>query len=544
MKEGFHSSYDIHIVSFLHKVKCTIYLNESGIHVIRKHHYPSSTIHIHKAWLIGCRKGVRSRWTENGNACLKLNFFSIKRDYVKNTNVKVLTTASINMLFLSEQEADKFIKATELLFQNMQLSEIKPYLVLINPKSGTKKAVSIFNSKVAPIWKQMNIPYKLICTEYPGHAQEFILKLSEEEISSYRAVVACSGDGLINEVVRAIALRQDYNVGKEYRIPIGIIPAGTGNATAAALCHHSGLLAKSSVLLHSVFLLSLPPETMSLLEYKMGLVSDEGKLRLTLPTSQRISPLTGIRFGTDNKNSRHFGVLSIEWGIFSDLDYKSEKLRWMGETRFTVYGYYCIMRKQLYRAKLSYLPIDNQKSQSLKNNGSKTTEEDSISQSSLVNKNVKDLRRRPNESNDPIKIWNKTWYYLPDIGKPISNDNGKWVVLDDEFISILVLNHSHMAASAVVQPDAHFSDPYLNLVIIHKNATRVDLIRIAQAISSGKGLKSTPYMDIVQISAVRVDPYPNSSVITMLDGELMPSGVCQAEVMPGYFSVISGGQTI
>ncbi|CAH8875245.1 unnamed protein product [Trichobilharzia szidati] len=503
MKEGFHSSYDIHVVSFLHKIKCTVYLNESGIHVIRNHHYPSSTIHIHKAWLIGCKKGVRSRWTENGNACLKLNFFSIKKNYVKNTNVKVLTKASINMLFLSEQEADKFIRTTELLFQNTQLSDMKPYLVLINPKSGTKKAVSIFNTKVAPIWKQMNIPYKLMCTEYPGHAQDFILKLSEEEISSYRAVVPCSGDGLINEVVRAIALRQDYNVGEEYRVPIGIIPA--------------------------VFLLSLPPETMSLPEYEMGMVSDEGKLRLTLPTFQCISPLTGIRFGTDNKNSCHFGVLSIEWGIFSDLDYKSEKLRWMGETRFAVYGYYCILKKQSYRAKLSYLPIDNQKSQNLKNNGSKTTEEDSISQSSLVNKNVKDLRRRPNESTDSIKISSKSWYYLPDIDKPISNDNGKWVVLDDEFISILVLNHSHMAASAVVQPDAHFSDPYLSLVIIHKNTTRLDLIRIAQAISSGKGLKSTPYMDIVQISAVRVDPYPNSSVITMLDGELMPSGACQAE---------------
>ncbi|RTG85719.1 uncharacterized protein DC041_0001621, partial [Schistosoma bovis] len=40
----------------------------------------------------------------------------------------------------------------------------KPYLVLINPKSGSGNALNGFNFEISPIWKQMNVPYELFCT--------------------------------------------------------------------------------------------------------------------------------------------------------------------------------------------------------------------------------------------------------------------------------------------------------------------------------------------------------------------------------------------
>ncbi|VDP73719.1 unnamed protein product [Schistosoma curassoni] len=62
--------------------------------------------------------------------------------------------------------------------------------------------------------------------------------------------------------------------------------------------------------------------------------------------------------------------------------------------------------------------------------------------------------------------------------------------------------------------------------------------------SNGQGLQLTSNMDIVKICALRIEPYSKDPVITMLDGELMPSGTFQAEVIPGILNVISGTKVV
>lgn len=46
--------------------------------------------------------------------------------------------------------------------------------------------------------------------------------------------------------------------------------------------------------------------------------------------------------------------LSLTWCIISDIDINSEVLRWMGSTRFTIYGVYRLMRVRHYQGKLLY----------------------------------------------------------------------------------------------------------------------------------------------------------------------------------------------
>ncbi|KAL8605891.1 hypothetical protein ACOMHN_050302 [Nucella lapillus] len=70
------------------------------------------------------------------------------------------------------------------------------FLVLINPHSGPGKAVQIFSSEVGPMLEEAGIPYKLIVTEYAGHAQDLMQNL---ELSEWAAVVVVSGDGLVYE---------------------------------------------------------------------------------------------------------------------------------------------------------------------------------------------------------------------------------------------------------------------------------------------------------------------------------------------------------
>lgn len=57
-------------------------------------------------------------------------------------------------------------------------------------------------------------------TEYPGHATELARMAAD---NGYDGVLACGGDGTVNEVARAVAGTP---------LPLGIIPAGSGNGLA------------------------------------------------------------------------------------------------------------------------------------------------------------------------------------------------------------------------------------------------------------------------------------------------------------------------
>ncbi|CAH8629774.1 unnamed protein product [Schistosoma mattheei] len=218
------------------------------------------------------------------------------------------------------------MKAIEFFFKSAHANDAKPYLVLINPKSGSGNALNGFNFKISPIWKQMNVPYELFCTEYPGHAENFIRNLPKLVF---------------------------YDT-----IPVGILPGGSANSTAASICYHSGLLGKSSLLSHCGFLLTLPIENLQNSQSKQVNEQSEN-YNFTLPLLPCISPMSGIHFGTCDRNFHRYGIQSIEWGFVADLDYKSERFRWMGEKRFLLYACYYLMKKPTYRAKLSYLPFDN-----------------------------------------------------------------------------------------------------------------------------------------------------------------------------------------
>ncbi len=60
--------------------------------------------------------------------------------------------------------------------------------------------------------------------------------MSLEALRRYEALVYVSGDGLLHEIINGLYARRD--------VPdfptIGVIPTGSGNAIASALCYRSG----------------------------------------------------------------------------------------------------------------------------------------------------------------------------------------------------------------------------------------------------------------------------------------------------------------
>ena len=86
-------------------------------------------------------------------------------------------------------------------------------LFIVNPISGHKrKSIIIAHLKEKG--------YKVVCTEYPGHAEQ----LAHEALENI--IVAVGGDGTVNEVARGI-------VGTEK--VLGIIPCGSGDGLALHL---------------------------------------------------------------------------------------------------------------------------------------------------------------------------------------------------------------------------------------------------------------------------------------------------------------------
>lgn len=101
-------------------------------------------------------------------------------------------------------------------------------LILINPASGTKIARKMFRTILKPLLDEREIVYQVIETEYAGHAEEIV-----KSGQTFSGLVTVSGDGLIHEVYNGLAQRSDWD--QISRIPVGIVPGGSGNALNCSL---------------------------------------------------------------------------------------------------------------------------------------------------------------------------------------------------------------------------------------------------------------------------------------------------------------------
>ena len=98
----------------------------------------------------------------------------------------------------------------------------KHLLILINPFSCNGQAVKNWN-KAFPMLSKFHLEFKVLTTEYAGHAKDICAK---QDISMFSAVVTVSGDGLIHEVVNGLMQREDE---LESLPLLGFLPGGTSD---------------------------------------------------------------------------------------------------------------------------------------------------------------------------------------------------------------------------------------------------------------------------------------------------------------------------
>ena len=105
-------------------------------------------------------------------------------------------------------------------FNNIRNENLKVFIVF-NPQAANGKAKKLI-PQIEDYLKTQNYDYDLQLTEFAHHATEIAANL---DFSKYDGIVAAGGDGTLFDIINGY-----YNNSSNKRIPIGVLPVGTGNA--------------------------------------------------------------------------------------------------------------------------------------------------------------------------------------------------------------------------------------------------------------------------------------------------------------------------
>lgn len=182
---------------------------------------------------------------------------------------------------------------------------IRRLAVIVNPRGGKRNGVQVID-RVRPIFADAAIELDVRVTERVGHANEIARTL---DLDSIDGVCVVGGDGTIHEVTDGLMHRNETAM-----VPIGIIPAGTGNAIAQHLRCDCQLEAARRIV--------------------AGQTQGLDVVRVTF--QDRIVHCVNI----------------VGWGVVSDINSTAERMRFMGSKRYTVAALWHILAPRVRRATL------------------------------------------------------------------------------------------------------------------------------------------------------------------------------------------------
>eukprot|EP01134_Creolimax_fragrantissima_P001908 CFRG1908T1 len=189
------------------------------------------------------------------------------------------------------------------------------YLMFSNPVGGSKTAPKECKVLKTMLDQSGVVTYDLVETSRANEAHDCVHNM---DLKKYDGIVCISGDGLIHEVVNGLLTRKDWDDAR--KMPIGIVPAGTGNAL-----HRSLEIINTDV---------------------ASLVLVKGnKIPMDIYS---VTTAKGVTYGH----------LELLLGFLSDIDLESERFRWMGAFRFTVYAILRLLWMRRYNCNLSWIPLE------------------------------------------------------------------------------------------------------------------------------------------------------------------------------------------
>lgn len=181
----------------------------------------------------------------------------------------------------------------------------KRFAVVINPQGGKQRGTSVFDI-VRPVLTADGSLVDVHVTKYRGHATELAETL---DFKNYDGICVIGGDGTAHEVVNGLMRRSDPT-----QIPLGLIPAGTGNA----LHQHLGF--------------RNPIEAAQQIVAGQTQPFDVAEVTLT----DRVIYCLNI----------------VGWGAVADINGTAEKMRSLGSIRYTLAALWHILHHRRRRIRL------------------------------------------------------------------------------------------------------------------------------------------------------------------------------------------------
>ncbi|MFH1850865.1 MAG: diacylglycerol kinase family protein [Candidatus Neomarinimicrobiota bacterium] len=165
----------------------------------------------------------------------------------------------------------------------------KRYYLLANPEGGAKNVIGIIN-EIKPVFEAAGAELMIHETSWSRHASEITRDM---DFDNYDGLCTVGGDGTVHETINGLLKRRD---GK--KIPLGLIPGGSGNSFLWGLGCHNPIDAAQRILKGETGLIDVAEMTMG----------DE------------------ILYS--------FNI--IGWGLVTAINHTSEKFRWWPKQRYNL----------------------------------------------------------------------------------------------------------------------------------------------------------------------------------------------------------------
>ncbi|KAM3589051.1 sphinganine kinase lcb4 [Umbelopsis sp. WA50703] len=354
--------------------------------------------------------------------------------------------------------------------------------VLINPFGGQGKAKNIYERQVKPVFEAAKCVMDVQYTERQGHAIDIA---KEIDIEKFDSIVTVSGDGVIHEVINGFLQRSDAREAIK-KLPLGVIPGGTGNALS----------------------ISLLGETAGFDAQYTALQVIKGK------------PMTFDLCSVTYDDHRYFSFLSQNYGITAYADLGTEHMRWMGDARTIVGLLQQIFGRHTYSMEASFDVIESDKS---KIAADYQTSYDRSEDPKVVNENE--------PSGEVVDS-------IPPLSEPVPEN---WTTVNGDISVFLTSKVPWLARGMLSHPYCMPNDGLLDLMLIRNGAGIGQQLDVFTKLEKGKHI-SSDIIEYYKVKAFRLTPVSKPSEkknYVAIDGEHSPVKPFQVEVHPCLGAVLS-----
>lgn len=178
-------------------------------------------------------------------------------------------------------------------------------LLIVNPFGGTRRGMAILD-QVKPVFSEAGMELEILVTDHVGHARQIARMLP---MDGYGSLCVVGGDGTVHEVASGLIER-----GQSDWLPLGVIPAGTGNDVAR----------------------------------QFGIASPlDAARRIVAGRACSFDVMKVVAAGQTD-----YCLTLVGWAGVADINATAARLRWIGPPRYAVAALSHILRAERRRARL------------------------------------------------------------------------------------------------------------------------------------------------------------------------------------------------